>query len=591
MKRVLLLMVLVLSTPAFADITNPQLVNKMRAEITEIGSIGVSGNLNRIELNLSIPQEDSYQKIESFEVSDNNGLCSGLCSYKFIYDKFGNKLLNINWEKQANDINFKIKFIISVNRRYSVEKKTNQEFLKPTSLVQSTDSEIANIASNARGTDFEKIAYLSKWINENIRYNTVYSDINIPAKEILDVRVGVCKEFSNLLVSFLRNLGYYSAVDVGYVHPGKIYTTGNFQPHGWTEVYSNEGIISDPTWGEVGYLDATHIKFATFPDSSWTFSSIYSIGYGDFKVVLKDANVSVNLLSYEESPILSFNSEFIEDKIWEGYAVLKTDLTADRCLLTRMDIRSCSSDGGEFLQKITRENVTYFCNKKSVFTIFKIPDLQRNMIYNCPVGVLVYGSDQKNIPLSLSNKELGTTKLTVDKNTASPKELITASAPDSYIFSSNGDYGSERLDITAPYNDFKIYSYKNGALDQQDVSIILNKPLNISLTSNDTFYIGKTYPIIVNVKNLLETSQDIAVNFRGQIKKDRISDLKTFSFNFTPQNGDDNLIQVVVSTSDFSTTLSKHVTVMEEKGVENIVNGLFQAIVNFFKWLFSLFKF
>jgi len=584
-------MVLVLSTPAFADITNPQLVNKMRAEITEIGSIGVSGNLNRIELNLSIPQEDSYQKIESFEVSDNNGLCSGLCSYKFIYDKFGNKLLNINWEKQANDINFKIKFIISVNRRYSVEKKTNQEFLKPTSLVQSTDSEIANIASNARGTDFEKIAYLSKWINENIRYNTVYSDINIPAKEILDVRVGVCKEFSNLLVSFLRNLGYYSAVDVGYVHPGKIYTTGNFQPHGWTEVYSNEGIISDPTWGEVGYLDATHIKFATFPDSSWTFSSIYSIGYGDFKVVLKDANVSVNLLSYEESPILSFNSEFIEDKIWEGYAVLKTDLTADRCLLTRMDIRSCSSDGGEFLQKITRENVTYFCNKKSVFTIFKIPDLQRNMIYNCPVGVLVYGSDQKNIPLSLSNKELGTTKLTVDKNTASPKELITASAPDSYIFSSNGDYGSERLDITAPYNDFKIYSYKNGALDQQDVSIILNKPLNISLTSNDTFYIGKTYPIIVNVKNLLETSQDITVNFRGQIKKDRISDLKTFSFNFTPQNGDDNLIQVVVSTSDFSTTLSKHVTVMEEKGVENIVNGLFQAIVNFFKWLFSLFKF
>jgi len=586
-----MVLVLVLSTPAFADITTPQLVNKMRAEITEIGSIGVSGNLNRIELNLSIPQEDSYQKIESFEVSDNNGLCSGLCSYKFIYDKFGNKLLNINWEKQANDINFKIKFIISVNRRYSVEKKTNQEFLKPTSLVQSTDSEIANIASNARGTDFEKIAYLSKWINENIRYNTVYSDINIPAKEILDVRVGVCKEFSNLLVSFLRNLGYYSAVDVGYVHPGKIYTSGNFQPHGWTEVYSNEGIISDPTWGEVGYLDATHIKFATFPDSSWTFSSIYSIGYGDFRVILKDTNVSVNLLNYEESPILSFRSEFIEDKVWEGYAVLKTDLTADRCLLTRMDIRSCSSDGEEFLQKITRENITYFCNKKSVFTIFKIPDLQKNMIYNCPVGVLVYGGDQKNIPLSLSNKELGTTKLTVDKNTASPKEVITVSAADSYIFSSNGDYGSERLEITAPYNDFKVYSYKNGALDQRSISIILNNPLNISLTSNDTFYVGKTYAIIVNVKNLLETSQDIAVNFRGQIKKDRISDLKTFSFNFTPQNGDDNLIQIVVSTSDFSTTLSKQVTVMEEKGVENIVNGLFQAIVNFFKWLFSLFKF
>jgi hypothetical protein len=591
MKKVLFLIILVLSTPAFADITNPQLVNKMRAEITEIGSIGVSGNVNNVDLNLSIPQEDSYQKIESFEVSDSNGLCSGSCSYKFIYDKFGNKLLSINWKNPTNDINFRVKSVVSINRRYSVEKKANQEFLKPTSLVQSTDTEIANIASNARGTDFEKVAYLSKWINENIRYNTVYSDVNIPAKEILGVKVGVCKEFSNLLVSFLRNLGYYSAVTVGYVHPGKIYTTGNFQPHGWTEVYSDSGIISDPTWGEVGYLDATHIKFATFPDSSWTFSSIYSIGYGNFKVILKGTNVSVKLLNYEESPILSFSSEFLESNVWEGYAVLKTDITADRCLMTRMDIRSCSSSGGEFLEKITKENVTYFCNKKSVFTVFKIPDLQRNMQYTCPVAVLVYGSGQKNIPLALSNIETDTTKLTVDKTTVSPKETVTALAPNSHIFTSNGDYGFERLEITAPYNDFKIYSYNKGALDQQSISVILNKPLDISITSNDTLYVGKEYVITVNVKNLLKTSQDVTVKFRDQIKKDYISDLRAFSFNFTPQDGNDNLIQVVVSTNDFSTTLSKPVTVIEEKGAENIIGNFFQAIINFFKWLFSLFKF
>jgi hypothetical protein len=591
MKKVLFLMILVLSTPAFADITNPQLVNKMRAEIVEVGSVEVSGNVNNIDLNLSIPQEDSYQKIESFEVSDNNGLCINSCSYKFIYDKFGNKLLSINWKNPSSNINFKIKSVASVDRRYSIEKKTNQEFLKPTILVQSTDSEIADIASNARGTDFEKVAYLSKWINENIRYNTVYSDINIPAKEILNVKVGVCKEFSNLLVSFLRNLGYYSAVDVGYVHPGKIYTTGNFQPHGWTEVYANEGIISDPTWGEVGYLDATHIKFATLPDSSWTFSSIYSIGFGNFKVILRDTNVSVKLLNYEESPILSFSSEFLENKIWEGYAVLKTDLTADRCLLTRIDIRSCSSGEREFLQKITKENVTYFCNKKSLFTIFKVPELQRNMQYTCPIGVLIYGSEQKNVPLTMSNVELSTTKLTVDKSTASPKETITASAPGSYIFSSNGDYASERLEITAPYNDFKIYSYNKGALDQKSVSIILNKPLYISMTSNDTLYAGKEYVITVNVKNLLEISQDITVKFRDQIKKDRVSDLMEFSFNFTPQNEKDNLIQVIVSTNDFSTTLSKQVTVIEEKGTGNIVDSILQAVINFFKWLFSLFKF
>ena len=590
MKTVLILLIILLSTPALADITNPQIVNKMKAEVTETGYIELSGNINTIDLNLSIPQEDSYQKIESFEVSDNYGLCSGSCSYKFIYDKFGNKLLAISWKNPSSNINFKVKSSVTVSKRDSNEKKTLQEFLKPTNLVQSTDSEIADIASKARGTDFEKVAYLSKWISENIKYNTVYSDVNIPAKEILKVKVGVCKEFSNLLVSFLRNLGYYSAVAVGYVHPGKIYTGENFQPHGWTEVYNDNGILSDPTWAEVGYLDATHIKFATLPDSSWTFSSIYSFGYGTFKVDLKNTNASVKLLSFEETPIVSFSSKFLEDDLGNGYAVLKTDITADRCLLTKVDARSCNSNEGEFLEKISKENITYFCNNKSVFTIFKMPDLQKNMHYTCPIGVLVYGSDQKNVPLSLLYKEEGSTKLTVDKTTVSPKEKITAFASNSYIFTDNGDYGSEKLEVLSPYSDFNVYSYNKGALDQKSISVVLNKPIEASITANDTFNAGKEYPITVIVKNLLSVSQQVTVKFRDQVKTDYVNDTKEFFFSFIPQNENDNLIQVVISTSDFSTALSKPIKVIEEKNaVENIASGFIQAIVNFFKWLLSLF--
>lgn len=591
MKKILFLLIILLSTPALADITNPQLVNKMQAEITELGHVEVYGNINNIDLNLSIPQEDSYQKIDSFEVSDNKGLCSGSCSYKFVYDKFGNKILNINWKNPTSNIDFKIKTVVSVNRRYLTERKAFQEFLKPTSLVQSTDTEITEIASKARGTDFEKVAFLSKWINENIRYNTIYSDVNIPAKEILKVKIGVCKEFSNLLVSFLRSLGYYSAVTVGYVHPGKIYKGENFQPHGWAEVYADNGILADPTWAEVGYLDATHIKFATLPDSSWTFSSIYSTGFGSFRVNLGNVNVSVKLLNFEEQPILSFSSKLLEDNLWNGYAVLKTDITADRCLLTKLDIRSCSSNEKEFLEKINEDNVTYFCNKKSVFTIFKIPELQKNMQYTCPIGVLVYGSEQKNILLSLSYREESSTKLTVDKTTVSPLEKITALASNSYIFTDNGDYGFERLDFYSQYNNFNVYSYNKGALDQESISVVLSKPLEALLIANDTFNAGKEYLISVNIRNLLKVPQEVTVSFREQTKKEYVNDNKTFSFNFTPKSENDNLIQVIVSTSDFSTSLSKPVTVIEERSSDNIVNNFFQAIIDFFKWLFSLFKF
>ena len=594
MKKILFLFIILLSTPVLADIKNPQLIDNMRAEITETGTIEVSGSVSNVQLNVSIPQEDSYQKIESFEVSDNNGACTNLCSYSFVYDDYGNKMLSINWENVNSDLNFKIKSTVNISRRYLAEKKFIQDFLKPTSLVQSTDTEIAGIASKARGSDFEKVAYLSKWINENIRYNTVYSEINIPAKQILDLRVGVCKEFSNLLVSFMRNLGYYSAVTVGYVHPGQIYGGDTFLPHGWTEVYNDEGILSDPTWAEVGFLDATHIKFATLPDSSWTFTSLYSTGFGNFKVDMKGSNVSVKLLGYEEKPVVSFNSTFLEDGLWKGYAVLRTDLTANICLLTKFDIRSCNSRDGDFLEKITSDNITYFCNKKSLFTIFRIPELQKGMSYTCPVSVLTYGGGQKNIPLTLSYGNQGYTQLTVDKSVASPNEKVTASAPDSDIFTDNGDYGYVETQFPSPYYDFNVYSYNKGALDQKSITVILNKPLEASLQANDTAYAGKWILVNVSVRNLLQNPQEVSIKFKNQTQKEYVSGLSNFSFNFTPQSKSDELIQVVISTSDFSTSLSKPITVIEQKSAIDVASGFFdsvlKAVSNFFKWLLSLFK-
>lgn len=263
-------------------------------------------------------------------------------------------------------------------------------------------------------------------------------------------------------------------------------------------------------------------------------------------------------------------------------------------MLTKFDVRSCSSDEGEFLEKINKENTTYFCNKKSIYTIFKIPDLQKNIRYNCPIAVLVYGGEQESIPLRLSFAEQGYTQLTVDKTTVSSNEKIIAQASNSYIFTDNGDYGFDEIEIFSSYYDFNVYSYDKGGLSQQRITVVSNKPLEASLIINDTAYAGKELLISVNVKNLVNYSQMITVKFKEQIQREYIQDSENFSFNFTPNSKDDNLIQVVVSTSDFSTSLSKQITVTEEKSsidvVTNFFEAFFKAISDFFNWLISLFR-
>lgn len=592
MKKLLILIIfLTLSIQASAEnITNPQIVSEMRINVTEKGFIELIGNVYDLELNLSIPQEDSYQLLEQFDVRDSYGSCkTDSCSYKFVYDLYGNKMLNIKWKNPPKIVNYTFSSVLRIYRRGDIDKKILKEFIEPTDLIQSADPEIVSLASKARGTDFEKIAYLSKWIEENIEYDKVYSDVSLSAKEILTVRKGLCKEFSNLLVSFLRNLGYYSAVDVGYVYPGRVYETNEFQPHGWTEVYTGNGIIADPTWSEVGYLDATHIKFATFPDSRWTITSANANGVvGEVKIKLGEVDVKVNVLDFKEDNLISADNSLLANNIWSGYAVLKSDLKSDGCILTKIDYESCTdSSGNDFLKAIDFQNTIYFCNERYLFTIFKIPELDEGMIYKCFIGVFPYAGTGSGKQLSINFNDDSYSKLVVEKEVLKPGEKFSVSAMNSHIFTDYGEYGYDKAEFTAPNYDFKIYSYNSGFLDNKSISVVLEKPLSINLDVNETVFVGKSIPVKVNVVNLLNESQNVKVTFREDYYSDVLTDSKEFVFNFTPQNVDDNLIQVFVRTPDFSTSVSETVTVIGQK---DILEGIWESVANFFNWLFSLFK-
>jgi transglutaminase-like putative cysteine protease len=594
MKKLVFLMVLLIlpSLATAKGITNPQVVSKMSVGITENGSVDVSGAVYNLELNLSIPQEDKYQVITNFQVSDSLGPCNtDSCSFRFVSDNYGNKILSIRWSNPPSRVSYFVTSTVDVTRRGSIDKKMIKEFIEPTDLVQSTNPQIINLSSMARGDDFEKVSYLSKWIGENIQYDKVYSDVSLSATEILDLRKGVCKEFSNLLVSTLRNLGYYSAVAVGYVFPGRVYETNDFQPHGWVEVYSDSGIVADPVWSEVGYLDATHVKFATLSDSIWTFTSANANGLGDIKVKIGNGSVKLVITDFTEEPLIDVTTSLLSNNVWSNYSVLRTDMKANGCFLTKIEYKSCVDEAGrDFLRLIDPQNIVYFCNNKTVFTIFNIPVLDERKSYRCDIQIFPYAGTPTSEELVLNPKGNGYSKLVVEKNVLTPGERFTATAFNSIIFTDYGEFGRDKVQFTAPNYDFTVYSYNAGYLDSKNISVVLKKPIDVSIGVNDTALAGIVTRVDVSVKNLLSTNQRIRIIFKENTIDADLSGEKNISFNFTPKGVSDNLVQVFVSTPDFSTSASEVINVTEPANPSVVLSGLAQRIADFFRWLLSLFK-
>ncbi len=580
-KKIILIFVFLLafSQAALAvDVKNPQNVEYMRAEIIQSGSVLVSG-VDEINVSLYMPQSDSSQSVEIREISNPN--------YFIEIDKYNNKKINMFWKNPESQISFAVKTVVAINRRDSGKFYNIADFSKPSELIQSTDAEIKSLAENltaGKKTDFEKIASLTKWVNENIDYDLAYSEVSLSATAVLHLRRGVCDEFSTLLLSMARALGYQASYVVGYAYGrGYTFSERDFAPHGWTEIYSAAGaIISDPTWGEIP-VDATHIRFASLADSIYPEVNVSGIGK---KPVIKisPTKTEIKILDVRETPIIESETNLLEQKLWKGYAVAKTDLSAQGCALTKFSPQSCTIGGSQLLQPEQNDSIIYFCGSGNVFSIFGIPEnLDANKIYTCPISFYAYNSNPNTVNITLEFGKEGRTKLSLDKSVAEAGERITAESPDSHLFTNFGQSGFGKAEFAANENMI-VYAYNKGALDRRAVSVVSKKPFEILMQTNETYFSTQTGFLNITLKNLLQKSQNIALDFRnfsGNILIEPLSE-KTLNISFVPSSREDNFLQVYASSEDFNTYASKLVEVREPPP-KNWWDDITETILNFFK--------
>ena len=257
-------------------------------------SLSLGQNLNGqewLEIKLLRPQ--------NFETADESIIVnSKVLIPKSEFDKYGNSWITYKIGAVSNTVNFPISYIIKspslVDKKYFDYADSNYVIISP---------EIQKLADNLSNKDL--ISFLievTNWINKNLDYDysklsDLYYDVDTSVETLKKMK-GVCVDFSILESAILKSKGYETRLIVGYVYDGK-----NWGSHAWLEVYdSNYGWVgADPTYNQVYYLDATHVKSATFSNYDEMHDTIL-------------ANVSLNGFILTKPNALDLNISIVSTK-------------------------------------------------------------------------------------------------------------------------------------------------------------------------------------------------------------------------------------------------------------------------------------
>ena len=574
---VVVFFVLIVSTSVLAvGIDNPSIVNYMEAEIYQSGNVSIGNGGLSLQLDVYVPQDTKTQKVKILEASTD---------YSLEEDKYGNQFVRFYWNKPNNMTNFWIKSNVIVTRQEKMPIENEKFFSYPTDLIESSNPEIIEFAENITlgKKGFEKIGELGKWVNTNIEYDLGYKDVNLSGTKILETRAGVCSEYSTLFESFARAIGFETRSTLGYVI-SQYQEPYDFEAHSWSEVkIDNYYIPVDPTWAEGGVVDATHIKFATFPDAIFNQATAKATSTrSNSGGISIEINTDIDILNFSSEPIVGVTNFVIDNNLWDGNAIVKSELSYNDCVLMKVKKISCGV-GNDFLLDIRDPNeVIYFCGEKDHFTIFDIPsNLKSTSFYTCPINVYPNLGLADTIDLTLKNEFNYENKigLGVSSNSVLPGERVVLTSENNFIFTSNGDWEVGNLVIN-PKDSLIVYAYHNGHLVEEKISVVNTKPFVLGVEANDTMVYGNNYTVNVTIENLVEYEQAIKIKIsdKEDIVNIGASSKKIVEFLIT---ADQPVVQVFGETDEFSTSSSEEITLLIRKSfIDDILNFINKIIFN-----------
>ena len=499
--------------------------------------------LNQEVLNLNVnskPAGRVSQRPDGIEYSWSN---PSLGRYNFYLDS------NVRVRNALITVDKKIKFPLEGQDTY---------FTKPTEFIDINNDIKSKAQEIVSGEDDLYIATfkIGQWVQSNVKYDlgTLTAEVVQKSSWVFENKDGVCDEITNLFISMMRSVG----VPARYVS-GLAYTNINekWGPHAWAEVYfPNYGWVPfDITYGQMGWIDPTHIKISTSVDSgnsavrySWKSSEI------DFEADKLDVSASLLKTGAKISPQDRISIKPLVNNVGPGsYVPVEVEIenTNDYYLPSIIIFKKSP----ELVEKNYRSILINPRQTSREYWLVKIPNnIEKNFIYYSALEVsdsfhnnfsseISYSSEGKDLSLDEANKIIESKNIKEEKKEAYGV-LISCDSPETIYF-------YEDIDITCTlFNKGQKYLIDSDICLKENCfhldSLGINEKKEFLFKVDNPEKGSGSYLVSVKNKDLQRELEAFDVVTTDVIDDPGV-DITSVDYNINPDYNDDMKLEMLIS--------------------------------------------
>ncbi len=304
---------------------------------------------------------------------------------------------SINSKIKTSSANHKLTKKVDFPIKLTEEEINNNnlnEYLKVTETIDwETKAIQAKAAELSQNKDdlFEVTFALAYWVEENIEYDlsTLNSESSLKASTVLQNKNGVCDEMTSLFLAMSRSLGIPAKFVSGLTYSNSELFDEPWQAHGWAEVYfpDHGWVTFDPTFGQYGYVDATHIPMKESSDPK-EYSSQFSWLGSDIELTNSQIEFNPEITSrgdIRESPY-NLNIEILSNTVQFGsYNLITAYLDSKDNSYTTSTLELFVPQEIEVISKTKQSTIIPTQNTKAIYWLIKVdPNLKEGYSYTFP---------------------------------------------------------------------------------------------------------------------------------------------------------------------------------------------------------------